>query len=69
MQLCVGEFDAHESYPYEDYLLEEYSGPRGIALDFACGMGRMMSRFKPLFDVVDGVDLSAEISNTLRNIC
>tara|TARA_B100000767_G_scaffold253159_1_gene257491 strand:- start:118 stop:954 length:837 start_codon:yes stop_codon:yes gene_type:complete len=60
MQLCVGEFDAHESYPYEDYLLEEYSGPRGIALDFACGMGRMMSRFKPLFDVVDGVDLSAE---------
>jgi len=59
-EICVGEFDAHEAYPYEEYLLEHYSGKRGIALDFACGMGRMMNRFMPLFGTVDGVDLSSE---------
>ena len=59
-EICVGEFAAHEAYPYEEYLLEHYIGERGIALDFACGMGRMMHRFMPLFGTVDGVDLSPE---------
>lgn len=58
-EICVGEFEAHETYPYEQYLLEHYSGERGIALDFACGMGRMMNRFSTIFQTVDGVDLSS----------
>jgi len=60
MELCVGEFKSHEAYPYEQYLLEHYSGTYGIVLDFACGMGRMMNRFMPIFETVDGVDLSLE---------
>jgi 2-polyprenyl-3-methyl-5-hydroxy-6-metoxy-1,4-benzoquinol methylase len=57
--LCVGAFDEHERYPYEDYLLEHYSQPRDRALDFACGMGRMMNRMLHRFDYVAGVDLDA----------
>lgn len=58
--LCVGAFDAHQSYPYEEYLLARYDGQKGLALDFACGMGRMIDRMLPFFDRVDGVDLSSE---------
>jgi 2-polyprenyl-3-methyl-5-hydroxy-6-metoxy-1,4-benzoquinol methylase len=56
--LCVGSFDAHQKYPYEEYLLEHFEGQYGAALDFACGMGRMMHRMQKHFRVVDGVDLS-----------
>jgi hypothetical protein len=56
--LCVGAFDAHQKYPYEKYLLEHFDGKFGIALDFACGMGRMMERMLNHFEFVDGVDLS-----------
>ena len=56
--LCVGEFDAHQKYAYEEYLLEHFEGRHGIALDFACGMGRMMQRMQKHFEIVDGVDLS-----------
>lgn len=55
--LCVGAFHAHERYPYEEYLLERYSGQYVYALDFGCGMGRMMKRMLRYFDSVDGVDL------------
>ena len=58
--LCVGHFEAHEKYPYEEYLLENYSGKKDTALDFACGMGRMMNRMLQYFQTVDGVDLSIE---------
>lgn len=56
--LCVGEFDAHQKYAYEEYLLEHFEGLHGIALDFACGMGRMIHRMQKHFEIVDGVDLS-----------
>ena len=56
--LCVGNFDIHESYPYEEYLLEKYRGNFGNALDFACGMGRMINRMSNHFKFVDGVDLN-----------
>ena len=58
-QLCVGMFDRHEKYPYEKYLLERYDQRRDRALDFACGMGRMINRMLRCFDHVDGVDLNA----------
>lgn len=56
--LCVGVFERHEAYPYETYLLEHFSGKHERALDFACGMGRMMKRMLSHFNVVDGVDLN-----------
>lgn len=56
--LCVGEFEAHQNYPYEKYLLEHFNGDSGTALDFACGMGRMMARMLTHFKTVDGVDLN-----------
>jgi len=56
--LCVGNFDAHQKYAYEEYLLEHFEGQYGSALDFACGMGRMMLRMQKHFTSVDGVDLS-----------
>lgn len=57
--VCVGWWDAHEKYPYEQYLLEEFGDrPRFSALDFGCGMGRMIKRMDLLFaEGVDGIDL------------
>ena len=56
--LCVGAFDLHQKYAYEEYLLEHFDGQYGIALDFACGMGRMVERMLKHFKIVDGVDLN-----------
>lgn len=58
--LCVGNFIDHERYPYEDYLLKNYSGNFNRALDFGCGVGRMMLRMFKHFDFIDGVDISAD---------
>ena len=65
--LCVGSFEVHEQYPYDEYLLEHYSGNSKAALDFACGMGRMMNRMQKYFEKVDGVDLSQENLDHARN--
>jgi SAM-dependent methyltransferase len=64
--LCVGQYQAHQSYPYEEYLLQHYSGPRTRALDFACGVGRMMVRMSGFFDEIDGIDLSQNNLNYAR---
>ena len=58
--LCVGNFEVHEEYPYEEYLLQHFEGKSRVALDFGCGVGRMMKRMLAHFDVVDGVDISRE---------
>ncbi len=57
-KLCVGWWDAHEKYPYENYLLARYAGPKTKALDFGCGVGRMIKRMSKIFESVDGIDLS-----------
>lgn len=57
---CVGAFEDHEAYPYEEYLLEKYTGVPGHALDFGCGMGRMMKRMLDVFAYIDGADLIQE---------
>jgi SAM-dependent methyltransferase len=58
--LCVGSFGDHESYPYERYLLEHYKGPRGLAFDFGCGVGRMIKRMLFEFRTVEGGELLGE---------
>lgn len=54
---CVGNWDAHEKYPYEEYLLENYNDIYDGALDFGCGVGRMMKRMLEKFVFVDGADI------------
>lgn len=58
-EICVGHFEAHEAFPYEEYLLEYYPAnkEKKIALDFGCGPGRMVTRMLSIFDEVHGVDL------------
>ena len=60
---CVGNFAAHEAYPYAMYLLEHYTTDYERALDFGCGVGRMILRMLKYFDRVDGADL---IQNNLN---
>jgi len=55
---CVGRFEEHERYPYEKYLLDKYEGNIDIALDFGCGIGRMMNRMLHHAQFVHGVDIS-----------
>src|SRR6267142_1857705 len=60
-EAVVGFFDEHEEFPYEEYLLR--NAPRDslqttLALDFGCGMGRMIKRMSPYFQRVDGVDIA-----------
>ena len=59
-KFCVGAFDDHEVYPYEKYLLERFGNKTERALDFGCGMGRMMKRMLDKFKYVDGADLMQE---------
>lgn len=63
---CVGAFEEHERYPYENYLLMNYHGKYGVALDFGCGMGRMIKRMYNYFEYVDGGDLMRENLNLAR---
>jgi SAM-dependent methyltransferase len=69
-QNVVGCYDAHEKYPYEDFLLSQfpafYSTEGMLALDFGCGPGRMIRRLAPYFEQVDGVDISRTCLETAR---
>ena len=56
--LCVGHFETHERYPYDQYLLKRFKGEFGLALDFGCGVGRMMNRMQKYFDKIHGIDIS-----------
>ena len=58
-KLCVGHFEAHQKYPYMDFLLEHASGKKNTALDFGCGPARMMLQMLNLFEKVDGMDIDS----------
>jgi SAM-dependent methyltransferase len=63
----IGHFDAHEGYPYEQYLFEGLGATHAlVALDFGCGPGRMIRRLGPLFRRIDGVDISAKLIEACR---
>jgi len=58
----VGNYEWHERYPYEDYLLSDITNPEAmLALDFGCGEGRMIRRMSVHFKRVDGVDISPDV--------
>ena len=66
----VGNFAWHENFPYETFLLHRNGDIRfpvlqdfhsKVALDFACGPGRMIARMSKLFRRVDGVDISSRL--------
>jgi SAM-dependent methyltransferase len=63
----VGSYEWNEGFPYETHLLyingdvryPIFADPSDkIALDFACGPGRMIPRMSKYFARVDGVDIS-----------
>lgn len=63
----VGQYEWHENYPYETFLLYRNGDVRKpifentsdkTALDFACGPGRMVKRMSQIFKHVDGCDIS-----------
>jgi SAM-dependent methyltransferase len=61
----VGNYEWHEEFPYEKYLLNDLATeeplvnfPTSTALDFGCGVGRMVNRVNKLFKKVDGIDVS-----------
>jgi SAM-dependent methyltransferase len=63
----VGWYDEHNDDPNEALILFkhiEYLHPSvktGIALDFGCGPGRNMIKFKNWFERIDGVDISSVV--------
>lgn len=74
----VGHYDFHENVPYETLLLHRYGDLRRpifdgfagrTALDYGCGEGRMIRRLSPLFERVDGVDISDDMVALARERC
>lgn len=63
--LVVGSFDAHNAWEDYKYLFENLGDVSDkIALDFACGPGRNIVKYKNTFKQIDGVDISpVNISN------
>jgi len=55
----VGSFDAHNDWQGYDNLFINIDNPNDkIALDFGCGPGRNLVKYKGLFNRFDGVDMS-----------
>lgn len=72
----VGDPAILDVFDWEKYLLNfvgDESRPilrgKGVALDFGCGPGRMISRLNPRFERIDGVDISARLLNIARKEC
>src|SRR5213076_1696897 len=61
-ELVVGWYARHEAYDYERWLFDGVAiGPGAVAIDYGCGPGRMIRRLAPLFERIDGVDISPEM--------
>jgi SAM-dependent methyltransferase len=55
----VGTFDLHNQWTDYEILFERISSARSkVALDFGCGPGRNLVRYKNVFKQLDGVDIS-----------
>ena len=74
----VGNYAWHEEYPYETFLLFKNGDIRKpifdgfndkVALDFACGPGRMVKRMRRIFKQVDGCDISERLLRDAERYC
>jgi ubiquinone/menaquinone biosynthesis C-methylase UbiE len=72
----VGNYGWQEKFPYETQLLYRRGDIRKplisdmhekVALDFACGPGRMVRRMSAFFKRVDGVDISSDLIHEAGN--
>lgn len=63
----VGSFDAHNNWKdYDDYLFKSVETTGKVALDFGCGPGRNIVKFRDRFSRIDGVDISDGNLNNAR---
>lgn len=56
----VGMFDAHNNWPGYEKLFEGLDTSKMIALDFACGPGRNIVKYRSRFARIDGADIAAD---------
>jgi len=71
----VGNYDYHESFPYETNILHRYADMRkpvladpasAVAFDIGCGEGRMIRRMSRYLHRVDGADISEKMAAAAR---
>ena len=71
----VGNYNFHENFPYETFLLYKYGDIRRpifdnfndkYALDICCGEGRMVRRMNKIFKRCDGCDISEKMLDSAR---
>lgn len=56
--VVVGSFDAHNAWPdYDEYLFKDIDTAGALALEYGCGPGRNIVKFKDRFSRIDGVDI------------
>jgi ubiquinone/menaquinone biosynthesis C-methylase UbiE len=66
----VGSFDLHNTWPDYEILFERINDINSkIALDFACGPGRNLVKYKNLFKQLDGVDISPDNIEKAKLYC
>ncbi|MBN4066814.1 class I SAM-dependent methyltransferase, partial [Simkania negevensis] len=68
----VGSYDAHNQWEDYDTFLMKYvdeSFKKKVALDFACGPGRNIVKFRSCFARIDGADISqTNLENAKENL-
>jgi 2-polyprenyl-3-methyl-5-hydroxy-6-metoxy-1,4-benzoquinol methylase len=78
VESVVGNYEYHESVPYESLLLYKNHDVRfpifssfsdKIAFDICCGEGRMIRRMSKIFKRVDGCDISTKMLSAAKERC
>lgn len=66
----VGSYDAHNVWTdYDNYLFKGFDTKGKIALEYGCGPGRNLIRFKNRFARIDGVDIATNnLKKAVENI-
>jgi len=66
----VGWYDYHNSWTdYDNFLFKDFDTNGKVALEYGCGPGRNIVKFKDRFHRIDGVDISpVNIEKVLENI-
>lgn len=63
----VGSYDKHNSWPYwEKLLFRNINTKKMLSLEYGCGPGRNLIKFKNIFERIDGIDISKEVLNKAK---